>query len=179
MRQHRVRFALEKDYQLYDVVHHYTKEESASVWWTREEYKETKKEAQAIIDALEYGSTRIGECTRGLEKKTRDGCIQKRLAVLDSICAVLMEQDRQFQQGMSGVNLIRRAYLTMTAKTAVEAREQGAEDAQCYDETEHENGYNPTIQKTLTVKKARRNSRIQRFFQGATRRRDSISSLES
>jgi hypothetical protein len=68
MRQHRVRFALEKDYQVYDVVHqYYTEEEHASLWWSREEYRETKKEAQAIVDALENNG-RIVVCTRGLEK---------------------------------------------------------------------------------------------------------------
>jgi hypothetical protein len=170
MRQHRVRFALEKDYQVYDAVHQYTEEEHASAWWSIEEYRETKKATQAIVDALAYGRTQIVECTRGLEKKTRDGSIQKRLASLDSICAVLMEQERHLQEGISDVKLIRRAYLTITAKTTVEAREQGATDA-LYDETEDEIECNPTIRNTLSVKKERP-GRFQRFFQVATKRRD-------
>jgi hypothetical protein len=178
MRQHRVRFALEKDYQVYDVVHqYYTEEEHASLWWSREEYRETKKEAQAIVDALESNG-RIVVCTRGLEQKTRDGSIQKRLAALDSICAVLMEQERQFQQGISGVELIRTAYLMITAKTTVEARERGAEDALC-DETEDEFEYNPATQDNLSWKKERPSSRRQRFFQVITRRRDTSSKPKS
>ena len=179
MRQHRVQFALEKDYQVHDVVHQYREEDYASVWWSKEEYRETKKEAQAIVDGLEYGRMRIGDCTRGLEKKTRDGCIQRRLAVLDSICAVLVEQERQFQQGISGVELIRRAYLTITVKKTVEAREQGSEDV-LDDETEHENECDTTIQEvTLSVKNKKRPRMIQRLFQVATSRRKGVSSNDS
>jgi hypothetical protein len=180
MNQHRVLFALEKDYQIYDAVHQYTEEERASVWWSKEEYRETKKDAQAIITALEKGRTRIDDCTRGLEQRTRDGSIQKRLATLDSICAVLMEQERQSQQGISNVALIRGAYFTITVKATAEARERGAEDAR-YDETVDEIEYkNPTIEKTLSVKKKSTRRSFQRFFQVATRRRSgSISSTES
>jgi hypothetical protein len=106
------------------------------------------------------------------KQKTRRGSIQKRLAALDSICAVLMEQERQFQQGT------RRAYLMITAKTTVEARERGAEDALC-DEIEDEFEYNPAIQVNLSVKRERPSSKLQRFFQVITRRRDTSSSPES
>ena len=86
-----------------------------------------------------YNSSSIcgGHYVRGLENKTQNGSVKKKMANLDGVCAVLVEQERQKREGMitspqsdESLNLISKAYRQVTAANVREAMERGGYDAQ-------------------------------------------------
>lgn len=67
--------------------------------------------------------------TRGLESKTLHGAREKKIVVLDGLCAVLLEQEQQRQQGRCDPEDIRAAYLGYSFDAAVAAAKKGLQDA--------------------------------------------------
>ena len=137
-----VQFALEKDNKVHSLPsrHEYSYSERAKIWFTREENTIMKYEMGRIVDLMERHGNRMSECTRGLESKTRKGAMDKKIAALDGICAVLLEQERQRQEGIQDFGRIRSAYVEMNAVYVRAAVEQGLQDAQ-YNEEKDEKPY--------------------------------------
>lgn len=163
-----VRFALEKDYDVYTVPsrHEFSYKEKSQMWLTQEEYKIMKYELRRIVDLMSRHGSRMSECTRGLECKTPNGSMNKKIASLDGMCAVLLEQERQGQDGIRDAKRIRGAYVEMNQVYVKAAAEQGLQDSR-YDEEKATKRYED---KRSPLKRGR--GRIQRLlFKGS---RDSL-----
>jgi hypothetical protein len=127
-----VRFALEKDNDVHTIPsrHEYSYEEKAKIWLTREEYKIMKSETYRIVQVMDSNrQPRSRECTRGLEFKTEKGAMNQKIASLDGICAVLLEQEQQRQEGIFNAGRIRMAYIEMNEVYVRAAAEQGSRDS--------------------------------------------------
>ena len=143
----RARFALEKDYEVRFVPNRrdYNATERAEIWYQRQEFEEFRDEIQRIVSLMERksnsrhgryqrravvgGVDQIQEYTRGLECQTKQGSVAKKVATLDGICAVLMEQDHQQSIGCFSVQAIRRRYIEMNFVHVEAALKQGQNDA--------------------------------------------------
>jgi hypothetical protein len=136
------------------------------MWLTQEEYKIMKYELRRIVDLMSRHGSRMSECTRGLECKTPNGSMNKKIASLDGMCAVLLEQERQGQDGIRDAKRIRGAYVEMNQVYVKAAAEQGLQDSR-YDEEKATKRYED---KRSPLKRGR--GRIQRLlFKGS---RDSL-----
>ena len=71
--------------------------------------------------------------TRGLESKTLEGAEHKKISILDGLCAVLLEQERQRQKDVVDEEKIREAYLAYTQVPAMIALKQGKLDSRAAD----------------------------------------------
>ena len=132
-----VRFALDDEMcQTHPVrrLDSYTKEERSQIWFTRDDYKVMNEETKAVLDSMENGSSTNNAqyyfYTRGLENKTHAGSVKKKMASLDGICAVLVEQERQSKLRIVDENQISKVYRQATAANVREAMERGGYDAQ-------------------------------------------------
>jgi hypothetical protein len=110
-----------------------------SCFYTTEEFSYITAENNTILKYMMIGGAGIQQVetlsstTRGLECKTLEGAEQKKIATLDGLCAVLLEQERQKQKNMVDEERIRQAYLAYTQVPAMAALKQGRLDAaQCY-----------------------------------------------
>jgi hypothetical protein len=155
-----IRFALEKDYAVHTVPNRFdfSDEEKSQVWFTGKEYDNVKQNVKRAVSRIEDGSVFLTECTRGLEGKTKQGSMNKQVAVLDGICAVLLEQERQRQDRRDDVQSIRAVYIEQTQIHANAALEQGMKDA----DYENEEEAAPFVQKQLPRTRGR--GRIQRLL---------------
>jgi hypothetical protein len=155
-----VQFALEKDYAVHTVPSRldFSAEEKAQVWLTPQEYSFMKHNVRRVVANMEDRFVHMAECTRGLESKTEKGSMDQKVAVLDGLCAVILEQERQRQDGRNDVSTIRAAYLEQTQIHATAAVERGMKDT----EYENEEDIAPFVQKELPRTKGR--GRIQRLL---------------
>lgn len=180
-----VRFALEKDYEVHIIPSRfdYSGEERSQIWLDLEDYRRISQEVKAITSAIDrrarHGKKRVlpkNECTRGLESHTRNGCVARKVAILDGLHAVLMEQDHQQNKGTFRVEAIRNRYIEMSCVSVRAARQRGEEDA-LY-ENEAETVDLPTASKNFgrirnapheLVNRQRSRGRIRRLLFGAGR----------
>jgi hypothetical protein len=155
-----VQFALEKDYKIHTVLssRDYSSGEKARVWLTPAECRIMKRSASHVVLQMEERAVSISACTRGLEGKTEKGAMDKKVAVLDGICAVLLEQERQRQDGRNSVDCIRSVYIEQTQIHANAALERGTKDAKYESEPE----VAPFVQKELPRTRGR--GRIERLL---------------
>jgi hypothetical protein len=88
-----------------------TSQEIASAWFCRREMSEIKRSMAFEIKSMSSGSPIPGGTTRGLEYRTREGSDRRKANKLNSIHAVLDEQDRQLMRGINEPEGLRRVYL--------------------------------------------------------------------
>jgi hypothetical protein len=106
-----------------------------SCFYTTEEFAYITAENNTILKCMMIGGEGIrhvetsSSTTRGLECKTLEGAEQKKIATLDGLCAVLLEQERQKQKNVVDDERIRQAYLAYTQVPAMAALKQGRLDA--------------------------------------------------
>jgi hypothetical protein len=165
MKRALVRFALEEDNDIHTVPsrHEYSYEENAKIWLTREEYKIMKNETYRIVEAMDSNRhPRSRECTRGLEFKTEKGAMNKKIASLDGICAVLLAQEHQRQEGIHDVGRIRKAYIEMNEVYVRAAVEQGARDSRHAEEKDDEPDQSCFTDKNWPIERGR--GRIRRLL---------------
>ena len=183
----RVRFALEKDYAVHTIPHRldYDASQRSEIWVSLEEYETIREEVKRIVSLMDrrtrYGRQKLApvqECTRGLECQTQQGAIAKKVASLDGICAVLMEQDHQQSIGNFNGECIRRRYMEMTSGHVEAALRRAEQDAD-YDSPEDENSRN-LPEKQHSMKRGRNapivnfrpnRSRLSRLLFGGTPQR--------
>jgi hypothetical protein len=178
-----VRFALERDNDVHTVPsrHEYSYEEKAKIWLTREEYKIMKNETYGIVQVMDSNRhPRSRECTRGLEFKTEKGAMNKKIAILDGICAVLLEQENQRQEGIHDARRIRKHYIEMNEVYVRAAAEQGSRDSRHAEEEEDEPALSCFTDKNWPVEKGRGRIRRLLLFKGRQGNpRDSIDMTKS
>ncbi|KAG7363895.1 hypothetical protein IV203_037097 [Nitzschia inconspicua] len=108
----------------------YTKEELLACWFTEEEFSRMKKSSMALVAKMNTGSSSVSKyCTRGLEKHTLFQSRQRLKNRYDSICAVLDEQDKLYDEGFSGDDeRISRVYSSRTSSSILWAHVVGLHD---------------------------------------------------
>lgn len=107
-------------------------------WYSMEDYQEISSENNQILSHMMIGGQNMlkhvetsESTTRGLESRTLEGAEHKKISILDGLCAVLLEQERQRQKDEVNEERIREAYLQYTQVPAMAALKQGKLDARC------------------------------------------------
>ena len=81
----------------------YTPLERKSTWYSSKELRSLQKEQQEVVTLIEEGLLDLddpsAECSRGLESKTKHGNRERTLAIINSVCAVLGEQEDDVTMG--------------------------------------------------------------------------------
>jgi hypothetical protein len=104
-------------------------------WYNFEDYHMISQENNHILKCMMIGGEGIKHVetsestTRGLESKTLEGAEHKKISILDGLCAVLLEQERQRQKDVVDEERIREAYLLYTQVPAMAALKQGKLDS--------------------------------------------------
>ena len=131
-RKRTIRFQLES-IEVHPIPHidDLSEDEVNDVWYEREDYERMKQALVPVIRRIMKGE-RVAETNqetaRGLEFRTREGAMKRQHNKLDSINAVLDEQDRQKTMGIDDDEKLREIYLSRSAHCLQEARELGMKD---------------------------------------------------
>jgi len=104
-------------------------DEKADIWFTFDDLRRMKESDLTIIRKLRVGCAMPDEA-RGLEKRSPIAQMEKRIAMMDGIAAVLGEQSRQKNDGTIDEQIIRNRYKKATSMLINEAFERGAKDAE-------------------------------------------------
>jgi hypothetical protein len=93
----------------------YSANEIEATWYSQQEYKLMKYDIRGTVKMMARSERlAIDQCTRGLEHKTKEGMQRKMFNQIESISAVMDEQDRQARDGIRDETLIARAYMVYT-----------------------------------------------------------------
>jgi hypothetical protein len=101
------------------------------LWYQRSEYETMKQSFVPIIRSMmkcEFIAETNEQTTRGLEYRTRLGALARQANKVDSIRAVLDEQDKQFAAHENKPCKLRDIYLNMATHCSLAARELGKQD---------------------------------------------------
>lgn len=118
-----------------------SKEEIEATWIQPEDYETIRDRCVATVKKMMRGGLTQQDCesgdhcARGLEAKTKDGSTARREHKLDSITAVLEEQNMQWNEDVDDDIAIMEVYSIYTIPCAQFARElavKDAEDAKAY-----------------------------------------------
>lgn len=115
----------------------FTADEIQAAHYSKEDYKGIRRRAFTLIQLQLTGeSSREDDCMRGLECKTTEGFRFVRNNRKHASFAVIDEQDRQDEVGISDVNLISEVYQKSSVASLCFAYAQGLLDAQdaCQDD---------------------------------------------
>jgi hypothetical protein len=127
-----VRFTEQNEAHKIESTDSMSKEEIAAAWYTKIDYKRIHYIDNMIIRSMSASSMTSQECIRGLEFRTPERSVQRRLAVLDAIFVVTGKQGSQ-QDEMSCLNnpgTLSFMYKKVTQASARSAAEQGMVDSQ-------------------------------------------------
>ena len=127
-----VRIQLESN-QIFDVPHidDMSEQEIATIWYDRPDYEEMKQSFIPIIKKMMRGAKveeTDSETARGLEFRTREGAVRRQHNKIQSIHAVLDEQDRQLALGIHDVEKISEMYVEASQHCVGSARDLGEMD---------------------------------------------------
>ena len=127
-----VRVELQKN-EVFDVPHidDMSEHEIATIWYDRPDYDAMKQSFIPIIKKMMRGAKieeTDSETIRGLEFRTRDGALKRQHNKVQSIHAVLDEQDRQLALGLHDVEKISEIYLETSQHCKCSARDLGELD---------------------------------------------------
>lgn len=134
-RRHSVDFVGDHTIIEYDAVDHELREE---VWYNKDEYDIIKARNSLIVKMMKTGNfEENGEnCFRGLEHKLKEGFKQRRSNKFNALNAVLEEQDRQYNRGLSQPEIVAESYrrVSLGAKEAAyDLACRDAEESYCFD----------------------------------------------
>jgi hypothetical protein len=109
-------------------------EEKAATWFAKEEYQTMRRMDQFLIQAINMNTVPKEACTRGLEGRTPKESMKRRILMLDCVCGVLAEQDRQLSIGERDPRKIAEVYKEVSSESL-----QGAVDRATSDHAEAAN----------------------------------------
>jgi hypothetical protein len=103
-------------------------------WYTKQEYSDIKSERKLAVKRQSYGvvlelDTCEELCFRGLEKRTRAGCVLRKTNRLNGVEAVLHEQSRQRLLGLYSSEDVAQAYIDSVYRARGAAHIRGLSDA--------------------------------------------------
>lgn len=111
-------------------VANYTQAEIDSYWLSVEDMDKISDRLDRIALRIESGKkARLGSTYRGLENITREGQTEYVFNIQDCVEAVLLEQDRQYSEGIHNDALIAEASMQYTRETLMKALDRGISDA--------------------------------------------------
>ena len=90
-------------------------DEVAAVWFCKKDFEDMKKSFATTLRLMAYGEFKADDedhCARGLEFRTRAGALARRENKWNALNAVLDEQDRQRELGISNDKLLSQIYIT-------------------------------------------------------------------
>jgi hypothetical protein len=90
-------------------------DEVAAVWFCKKDFEDMKKSFATTLRLIAYGELKGDDsehCARGLEFRTRVGALARRENKWNALNAVLDEQDRQRELGISNDKLLSQIYIT-------------------------------------------------------------------
>jgi hypothetical protein len=103
--------------------------EIENAWYTQEYLAKIKTNtANAIKKIMAAGGNKPPPFPRGLEYRTLDGVQRRRKNRTDAWDAVLIEQDRQLDEGIEDTDLLAHAYIAFASHCSTEARTMGIHD---------------------------------------------------
>lgn len=105
-----------------------TSHEIASAWFSRSEMNEIKRNMAIEIKHMTLGKPFPEGTTRGLEFRTREGSNRRKANKLNSIHAVLDEQDVQLMRGECSPEALRSVYLEHSLKCLSESQSLAKDD---------------------------------------------------
>jgi hypothetical protein len=98
-----------------------TSQEIANAWFSRSEMLEIKRNMAIEIKCMSSGTPLLGGTTRGLEFRTREGSNRRKANKLNSINAVLDEQDAQIMHDQYDPEALRSVYLQHSQRCLTES----------------------------------------------------------
>jgi hypothetical protein len=111
-----------------------TEEDVATLWYTKDEYRLSKKSQLFIVKMMERGLSSLEDddelCPRGLEERTRKGARSKQQNIDASRDAVMWEQEHQWEGGRHNSWALSRVYSESAAQCTMAAFLIGKRDAQ-------------------------------------------------
>ncbi|KAG7359760.1 hypothetical protein IV203_034858 [Nitzschia inconspicua] len=108
-----------------------TPEEFTTIWYSKDEFKEMKKEYVPIVKKLAKKlPLDDGEEGRGLEHKTPRGCKSRQNNRFQAMDAVLDEQERQFEMERKDADYIAQIYRQSSAHCQMNAYLSAKKDAE-------------------------------------------------
>ena len=117
----------------YDVMNRYdyTPHELCASWYDSMEMRKMKDNARSEAKLVESGLLVENSefSIRGLESKSRTGCLQKRKRRTNAYMSVFFEIDSQIQEGYFDDDLVADAYYVYSEPCAIEAEKIGQRDA--------------------------------------------------
>ena len=107
----------------------FTNEQVEATWYTPDEFKMMKRDVHITVKMMSRNE-RLGidQCVRGLEHKTREGRQRRMMNQIESISAVMDEQDLQRLDGTYDDERIARVYKSYTVHCAASAHFHGLSD---------------------------------------------------
>ena len=124
-------FASHVEIFLVDRIDDFTPDEIAAVWYDKIDFNRMRQEIKNMVKFMETGTQLPSnkESTRGLEHRTRVGAWAKFQRKKTAYCAVLDEQDNQWENGTSDYDTIAKVYMGHSAICLEEALQIGRQDA--------------------------------------------------
>jgi hypothetical protein len=110
----------------------YSFEERLLCWYTRREFQVMKMEYYPIVQKLSAGTwneeDETEESVRGLEWKTREAAMKRKMNKLNALMSVLDEQERQRYSGLRDDDALALGYCCVNEKCVLAARVRGTKD---------------------------------------------------
>jgi hypothetical protein len=119
-----------------DTIHcsDYTEEEKAASWFNAGDYNQMRAERKTTVRLMERGDPFVSDGRhyyRGLEGKTREGSCRKQFNSIDASLAVLDEQNRLAELGVSAAaasEALSKIYISCSTHCIASAHERGLVD---------------------------------------------------
>jgi hypothetical protein len=105
-------------------------EEKAATWFAKEDYQSMRRMDHFLIQAINSNTVPKEACTRGLEGRTPNESMKRRILMLDCVCGVLAEQDRQLSIGECHPGKIAEVYKEVAWEGLQGAVDRATSDAE-------------------------------------------------
>ena len=105
-------------------INNYTEDEINATWYNESDYHQIREEIEFTADLINLGflnDDSVAYSRRGLEYQTPLGARRRRTNKVNSYCAVLDEQDIQWEAGYDHPELIAKAYSVASYHCQAEA----------------------------------------------------------
>lgn len=116
-------------HEIFPNVYKLSAKQKADVWFNQDDFKRMKDADRLIIRQLRVGGP-VPSDARGLESRSPMAFMERRVATMDGIAAVLGEQSRQRSLGQMDEESIRSRYICATRELVSEAITRGTKDAE-------------------------------------------------
>ena len=102
-----------------------------NLWFTKRETEYIRSRCRELVERMEYGfpCNTKQDCSRGLERYTPTQARDRQRRIVESVLAVLEEQDLQREEGINDPDLLADVYFSRTYKSVRAAYRIGLRDS--------------------------------------------------